>query len=111
MNGNCKHNKIIFTILLLAEVQQLIPRQILDRSSNCEVTLNRPFDMIPRKGGKFHIQDEHGFRYVKDHVAKDGSSTWCCLKRQKFSCKAVIKVADSLIIWQRREHNHLYDDK
>ena len=67
--------------------------------------------MIPRNGGKFHIQDEHGFRYVKDHVAKDGSSTWCCLKRQKFSCKAVIKVADSLIIWQRREHNHLYDDK
>ena len=107
MNGNCKHNKIIFTILLLAEVQQLIPRQILYRSSNCEVTLNRPFDMIPRKGGKFHIQDEHGFHYVKDHQGKDGSSTWACKRRTTLDkCRAVIKVHGSLILWQRRNHTH-----
>ena len=67
--------------------------------------------LIPGIKSGFNVQDENNFLYTKDKAMADGSSTWCCKKRHKFRCKAVIRVADGLIIWQRREHNHLYTDK
>ena len=67
--------------------------------------------LIPGTRGTFNLQDENDFLYTKDKDLKDGSSYWCCKKRNKLQCKAVIKVADGLIIWQRREHNHLCNDK
>ena len=67
--------------------------------------------LIPGNRDNFNVQDENNFVYNKDYEMKDGSSVWVCKKRQKFHCKAVVKVAHGLIIWQRREHNHLYNDK
>ena len=67
--------------------------------------------LIPGTRGTFNLQDENDFLYTKDKDLKDGSSYWCCMKRRKLQCKAVIKVADGLIIWQRREHNHSCNDK
>ena len=56
--------------------------------------------------GKICVQDEHGYVYNKKHQLKDGSSTWSCRRTGKKQCKAVIKILDHLILWQRQIHNH-----
>jgi len=67
--------------------------------------------LVPSGKGAFNVQDENNFLYTKNGDMADGGSSWCCKKRKKFQCKVWIKVADGLIIWQRREHNHLSTDK
>ena len=67
--------------------------------------------VLPSNRGGFNVQDENLYVYNRDHENADGSCNWVCQKRQKFKCRAVIKIAEGLIIWQRREHNHLHDDK
>jgi len=68
------------------------------------------FILIPGNRGGFNVLDENNFAFNKDKDLADGSSTWCCNKRNSvLKCRAVIKTADGLIIWQRREHNHSPD--
>ena len=67
--------------------------------------------LIPGNRGGFNVQDENNFVYNKDYEMNDGSVVYVCKKRQKFHCKAAVKVALGMIIWQRREHNHLSTDK
>jgi len=71
-----------------------------------DILKNSRCTLIPGINGAFNVLDENDFLYAKDKDLKDGSSYWCCKKRRELQCKAVIKVADGLIIWQRREHNH-----
>ena len=76
------------------------------------IEINTHFNYLPSKngGGNFVVQDALGFLYYKQHISKDGRTSWLCKNRRKQKCPVSIKIQDNLILWQRHEHNHKIED-
>ena len=51
------------------------------------------------------IMDQIGFSY-RIHKRGSKNQTWCCPKRKRFKCPAILKIQDGWLISGRNNHNH-----